>query len=177
MKYSTNDSGVSPCVGDVRPRSSALEMSSETTIGCGYGRECGRGRALVAGLLAAVLVAAPSLSMAEDSAAEVGKESGLGAAAALSSLLYGPAKILYATGGVIIGGFAYAFTAGDTEVASKVFTRSLRGDYVITPAILTGDDTLEFIGRDIPAQTETPATAVAAAGPVYEDTEYDELGW
>jgi hypothetical protein len=164
MKYSRHGAGASPCVGDVRPR--------ETTLG----------RMLVAGLLAAVLVTAPSMALAESDAAEVSKESGLGAAAALSSLFYGPAKILYATGGVIIGGFAYVFTAGDTEVAKKVFTRSLRGDYVITPAILQGKESLEFIGRDLD-DTPAPAASVASAAPAYEDTttdytsDYDDLGW
>ena len=134
---------------------------------------------IATGLLAAVLVAAPSFAMAENKAGEVSKESGLGAAAALSSLLYGPTKIIYATGGVIIGGLTWAFTAGDSEAAGKVFTRSLRGDYVITPAILTGDDSLEFIGRDLPEEKPAPTTAVASAAPApaYEDTEYDELGW
>ena len=159
MKYSMNGTGVSPCVGDVRPRRNTL------------------GRTLVAGLLAAVLVAAPSLSMAEDSAAEVSKESGIGAASALSSLIYGPVKLVYAVGGLVVGSFAYAFTAGDTEVAGKVFTRSLRGDYVITPALLTGEDSLEFIGRDIPEAQPAPTTAVASTTPTYEDTEYDDLGW
>lgn len=164
MKNSKYGAGASPCAGEVRPR--------ETTLG----------RMFVAGLLAAVLMTAPSMAVAGSDSAEVSKESGLGAAAAISSLFYGPAKILYATGGVIIGGFAYVFTAGDTEVAKKVFTRSLRGDYVITPAILTGEDSLEFIGRDL---DDSPATtaSVASAAPAYEDTttdysaDYDDLGW
>jgi len=164
MNNSKHRAGASPCVGEVRPR--------ETTLG----------RMFVAGLLAAVLVTAPSMAFAESDTAEVSKESGLGAAAAISSLVYGPAKILYAAGGLVIGGFAYVFTAGDTQVAKKVFTRSLRGDYVITPAILTGEDKLEFIGRDLD-DTAAPAASVASAAPAYEDTttdyssDYDDLGW
>ena len=160
MKYSKNRSGESPCVGEVRPRKTLI------------------GRTLVTGLLAAVLVLTPTVSMAKDSAAEVSKESGLGAASALTSLIYGPVKLVYAVGGLVIGSFAYAFTAGDTAVAGKVFTRSLRGDYVITPAILTGEESLVFIGRDLPdAETEASTTAVASTTPAYEDTEYDDLGW
>jgi hypothetical protein len=169
MKYSNLGSGVSPCVGDV----------GDVGVGDVRPRKANLGRTLVTGLLAAVLVSTSSSSLAEEGAAEeVGKESGIGAAAAVSSLLYGPAKLLYATGGAIVGGLAYAFTAGDTEVAGKIFTRSLRGDYVITPAILTGNDTLEFIGRDLP-DTTSPTASVAAAPPppAYEDTEYDDLGW
>lgn len=160
MNQLDNGSGLGPCAGDVRPRGTQF------------------GRLLVTGLLAAVLVAAPSsMAMAENDAAEVGKESGLGAAAALSSLIYGPVKILYATGGVITGGLAYAFTAGDSEVASKIFTRSLRGNYVITPEILTGEETLVFIGRDAMEPSSAPTASVASATPAYEDTDYDDLGW
>ena len=132
---------------------------------------------LVAGLLAAALVTAPSMAFAEEEAAETGKESGLGAAAALSSLIYGPVKILYATGGAITGALAWAFTAGDSEVAGTIFTRTLRGDYVVTPENLTGEETLVFIGRDDYAPTAAPAASVASATPAYEDTDYDDLGW
>ena len=127
MNRSKNRSGFGPSAGDVRPRRETL------------------GRTLVAGLLAAVLVMAPSMALAEEGTAEkTGKESGLGAAAALSSLIYGPVKILYATGGAITGALAYAFTAGDGQVAETIFTRSLRGDYVITPEMLTGEQEVVF---------------------------------
>ena len=155
------ESGESSSTGDLRPRQTQSIRVS---------------RLVVAGLLAAVLVMAPTASLAGDSAADVSKESGLGAAAAVSSLFYGPTKLLYATGGLIVGGLAWAFTAGDTEVAKKVFTRSLRGDYVITPAMLVGDESLEFIGRDS-SVTEAPIASVASAAPAYEESEYDELGW
>jgi len=94
-------------------------------------------------------------------------------------LVYGPLKLVYATGGLVVGAFAWVFTAGDTQVAEKVFTRSLRGTYVITPEILLGEQRLEFIGRDLgdrAVRTENVASASAATRPV-EDPEYDELGW
>ena len=163
MKYLKIGSGASPRVGDVRPLETRIRRRG--------------GRAVVAGLLAAVLVMAPSLTFAEDDkAAEVSKESGLGAAAALSSLVYGPVKILYAVGGLVVGGCAWVFTAGDGQVAETVFTRSLRGDYVITPGILLGEEELVFIGRDS-AGSAPPAESVASATPAYEDTDYDDLGW
>jgi len=136
-------------------------------------------RSLVALVLAVALVALPSVGLAENKAGEVGRESGLGAAAAISSLVYGPLKLVYATGGLVVGAFAWVFTAGDTQVAEKVFTRSLRGTYVITPEILLGEQRLEFIGRDLgdrAVRTENVASASAATRPV-EDPEYDELGW
>ena len=160
-----NGSGASPSVGDVRPRETKLALGALSGRST-HGTESRVRRIVVAGLLAAVLATAPTLSFAEGKAAEVSKESGLGAAAAVSSLIYGPAKLLYATGGVIVGAFAYAFTAGDSAVAEKVFTRSLRGDYVITPGMLMGEESLEFIGRDI-AETTAPA---ASAGSICRAT-------
>ena len=144
---------------------------------------------LSATLLVIALATAPTAAFADD-AAETGRESGLGAAAALSTLVYGPVKLLYATGGLIVGSFAWAFTAGDTQVAEKVFTRSLRGTYVITPDHLTGEQPLLFIGRaDTGAATTTTTRpeAVASAASAqreaadeiegFDDSGYDEMGW
>jgi hypothetical protein len=129
--------------------------------------------------LGAALVAAPSVGFAAEKAGEVSKESGLGAAAAVSSLVYAPVKLVYAIGGLVVGSLAWAFTAGDSEVAGQVFTRSLLGNYVITPQILTGEEELVFIGRDPddgPVAAETVAAAEAPT-PAYEDPGYDEMGW
>lgn len=140
---------------DPRPNAAGLRPSSANRAGAAT-------RGLLVFMIALGIVAAPSLSMARDSAEVVGKEGGLGAAAALSSLVYAPAKLLYATGGLVVGAFAWAFTAGDTEVASAVFTRSLKGTYVITPGMLTGDETVEFIGRE-ESEAYAPVGAVASA--------------
>ncbi len=75
-------------------------------------------------------------------------EAGIGALAALSTLVYGPAKLVYALGGVIFGGIAWALSGGDRDVMNAVFTPAVRGDYVVTPAHLRGERPLEFIGRD-----------------------------
>jgi len=136
-------------------------------------------RGLLVGVLAVTLLGAPSVGVAGEKAAAVSRESGLGAAAALSTLVYGPVKLLYAIGGLVTGSLAWVFTAGDTQVAEMVYTRSLRGTYVITPEILLGEERLEFIGRDAhdtPEPTETVAAAdTPAAG--YDESGYDETGW
>jgi hypothetical protein len=90
----------------------------------------------------------PVAALADDNnAGSMAKGIGVGTAAALSSLIYGPIKILYATGGVIVGGLGWAFSGGDAEVAKTVITPAVYGDYVISPSVLTGDDSLEFYGR------------------------------
>jgi hypothetical protein len=138
-------------------------------------------RLLLVGVLAVTLLGAPSVGFAGEKAAAVSRESGLGAAAAISSLVYGPVKVLYAVGGLVIGSFAWVFTAGDSQVAEQVFTRSLRGTYVITPEILVGEERLEFIGRDVhesvaPAASETVAAA-DTPNATYDESGYDEMGW
>ncbi len=99
-------------------------------------------------LLACILVIGlnPADARAQESSAA--SEAGFGALAALSSLVYGPLKVVYATGGLIFGGFAWALSGGDRDVMNAVFTPAVRGDYVVTPAHLRGEKPLEFFGRD-----------------------------
>ena len=59
-------------------------------------------RVLAAGVAALVLAMAPGAVMADD-AKVMAKEAGVGAASAVASLLYGPAKLAYAAGGLIVG--------------------------------------------------------------------------
>ncbi len=113
-------------------------------------------RGLGAMIVAAALFAAPT-AWAESTA----KEGGLGMAAALSSLVYGPAKVVYAIGGTTAAGFAWAFSGGDSRVAQTVVTRSVRGTYVITPEMLQGQDTLEFVGR-APEYRDPPPQVASA---------------
>jgi hypothetical protein len=70
-----------------------------------------------------------------------------GAGSAVASLVYGPAKVLYAIGGSIIAGCAYLFSGGDGAVASPIIDAAMRGDYVISPDMLRGERELHFIGE------------------------------
>ena len=142
-------------------------------------------RGLAVGLTACLL-ASPSVALAGDHTKEVSQESGLGVAAALSSLVYSPVKVVYAVGGLVIGSLAWVFTAGDTNVADKVYVRSLRGTYVITPEILKGEEPLVFIGRDpsvMPVEPKAVATGpVAGATSSASDEDYSadaygDSGW
>jgi hypothetical protein len=74
-------------------------------------------------------------------------EAGVGAAAAISSLIYGPIKIAYSVLGVVFGGFAWGLSGGDTEVMTAVISPAIRGDYVITPSHVRGERPIEFFGR------------------------------
>ncbi len=98
--------------------------------------------ALLTALLAITLQAGPA--WADSQAAEAG----IGTAAALTSLIYGPVKVTYATLGLVIGGIAWGLSGGDSDVMNAIITPAVRGDYVVTPDMLRGRDDLEFIGRD-----------------------------
>ena len=100
--------------------------------------------ALIALAAAATFALTPAPAAAADSA---GMEYGLGVGCAFINLLYGPTKMLYATGGAIVSGFAWVFSAGDTDVAKPIWDASMRGDYMVVPDQLRGRKPLEFIGR------------------------------
>lgn len=121
---------------------------------------------VLAGLCAAGMVLAPGSALAKNQALTMAKTAGLGFASAISSLVYGPVKIAYATTGLLVSGIAYAFSGGDKEVAKVVITPSVMGDYVITPQMLIGERSIQFFGRE-PGYETGPATPppVASGAP------------
>jgi hypothetical protein len=127
------------------------------------------GGAILTGLMALTVV--PTSASADG---QMASEAGIGAGAALSTLVYGPVKLLYAVSGLIFGGIAWGLSGGDSAVMSAVVTPAVRGDYVITPEMLRMEKKVEFFGRD-PAYREEPAQvageppAVSADSVVSED--------
>lgn len=99
--------------------------------------------ALIALTAAAMFAFTPVSAKAENA----GVEFGIGTACALSNLVYGPLKIVYAMGGAIVSGLAWGLSAGDTDVARPIWDTAMRGDYVIEPAHLRDRKPLEFFGR------------------------------
>ena len=101
-------------------------------------------------LLAAAPAGAQTGTQSETDAENGGREgeAGLGVAAGLISLFYAPAKVLYAAGGGLVAGLAYVVSGGDQQVVDPILTPALRGDYVVTPAHLRGEQQLEFVGRE-----------------------------
>ncbi len=71
---------------------------------------------------------------------------GMEAAAALSTIVYFPVKLVFALGGGIVGGLTYAFTVGDEEAAQRVWQASMEGNYIVTPENLTGEQPIYFVG-------------------------------
>ena len=97
-------------------------------------------------LLAAGIAAAPPTALARDEASS--QPSALaGVGAIFCTLVYSPLKLAYAASGLVVGGMAWMWSFGSQRVTRPIFTAALRGDYVVTPAHLTGQRSLEFRGR------------------------------
>jgi hypothetical protein len=87
------------------------------------------------------------LSMAPSVSAEsTVSVAGTGAGAFFATLLYTPAKMIYAIIGGLIGSAAYGLSGGDEVAASRIWTPALRGTYVLTPAHLRGEEPIRFAG-------------------------------
>jgi hypothetical protein len=95
-------------------------------------------------LLTIWIATAPAPAWAQSAATEAG----LGVSSALINLVYGPVKTVYAGCGALFAGFAWIFSAGDSDVARPIINASVRGDYAVTPDHLRGRRDLVFIGRD-----------------------------
>ena len=130
----------------------------------------GRGRTIVAVLVLSIVVGMAKPAMAEDDN-RFATDFGYGVGAFFTNLLYMPAKFTYATLGAITGGFAYVLTGLNTKVGKSVWIPSTGGDYVITPAMLRGEDPIYFSGttqpkherseraeEDLPADGGAPGT-------------------
>jgi len=125
---------------------SFISKSIETSVGGAARSRPGR-RLMMALLVSAAIALAPAAAVAESDGANMAKEAGIGMGTAVASLIYAPIKLVYAFGGLIVGGLAWGFSGGDSNVASVVLTPSLRGDYVVTREQLTGKQEIEFFGR------------------------------
>jgi hypothetical protein len=99
--------------------------------------------------------AAPAAPPTSGPASETTPEGiGLQAASVLTSILYLPCKSILALAGGLAGGIAYAFSAGDLEVAEAVWGPSVYGTYLLTPDHLTGRKPVQFFGAK-PSQTSS----------------------
>jgi hypothetical protein len=101
--------------------------------------------AALGGALALALATSPST--AEPIEPSLATEGGLGAGAALASLVYGPLKIAYVMSGLALSSAGWMWTWGDSDVSGEIYRAALAGDYVITPDHLMGREDIEFSGN------------------------------
>ena len=140
-----------------------------------FSRAALRSKAVLCAWMCVVLLLVAPVTGSAEEVSDAANEGGLGVSAALASLVYGPLKIVYSLGGTVVAGFAYVFSAGDSEVANTVLVRAVRGTYVITPAALRGEEEIEFIGRSSNYQASQGPDSVDVAAP--PEQHEDTYGW
>lgn len=100
----------------------------------------------------------PPLQSTEPSS---GEDLGYGVGSVLASVFYSPFKLTYAGLGLVTGGLGFVLSAGNTDVANNIINPAVRGNYVVTPRHLKGEEPLIFVGA-APAPEAQQATAVAS---------------
>lgn len=75
---------------------------------------------------------------------------GWGTFAVLCNVFYVPAKLAWAGVGGVTGSLAYVVTLGDVETAKRVWRPALGGNYLVTPAMLRGEEPLYFSPTEEP---------------------------
>jgi len=103
-------------------------------------------RMLLAGLLVVALATAFPLRTAQ-AAERYQDDFGWGMAAVGVNLFYTPAKLMYAGCGGIVGGVAYLLSGGEPKAAHRVWSVAAGGTYIVTPAMLRGEESLLFMGE------------------------------
>jgi hypothetical protein len=96
--------------------------------------------------LVGVAVLAAGLGVARPAEAGWLEDAGWGSLTVLTNIVYMPAKLVYATLGGVTGGLAFALTGGSLETAETVWVTSMGGTYVVTPAMLRGEEAIAFTG-------------------------------
>ena len=102
-------------------------------------------RRALAACAACAWLATASPARAERDPTTVGDVS-LGFASGLCTLVYTPLKIVYATGGVVVAGLVFVFSAGNTDTTAQVLRVTAGGDYVVAPEHLRGTRVLRVTG-------------------------------
>lgn len=64
----------------------------------------------------------------------------------LANVGYIPAKAVFAGIGAATSGVVYVATLGNVETARPIWDSSVRGNYVLTPSMIDGEQTIHFAG-------------------------------
>lgn len=78
-----------------------------------------------------------------------GENARWGIAAVSANLLYIPAKITYVVVACVTGGLVYGLTLGNSRAVDAIFSPALGGTYVLSPAMMRGDEPVFFFGESL----------------------------
>ena len=120
-------------------------------------------RSMLAGLvLLGLVVGRPGSGRAEEYTQ--GGEFGLAVGAAASNVLYFPAKLVVATGGLVLGALTGVLTGGDVRSAYAVWVPAASGTYILKAGHLDGSVPVEFFGADYGDRASRRPSAMEAGG-------------
>jgi len=103
-------------------------------------------RVLITLCLGLALAFAAPVSRAE-AVPDYVKDFGWGMATLGTNIFYIPGKMLYATGGAIVGGLALGLTLGNLEAAQHIWSPTVGGTWVLTPEMMRGKKPILFSGE------------------------------
>src|SRR3990170_4205483 len=69
-----------------------------------------------------------------------GEDLGYGLGSVLASMFYSPFKVTYAGLGLVTGGLGFVLSAGNMDVMNNIINPAVRGNYVVTPRHLKGEE-------------------------------------
>jgi len=111
-----------------------------------------RRRWIVTGLIVALLGVSQPCRADSSDGSSYGSDAGYGVLAVVSNVVYMPLKVVYAGLGAVTGGLAWVLTIGNSDVAEAIWSPSMGGTYVVTPAMLRGEEELLVNGPSHPAR-------------------------
>lgn len=115
--------------------------------------------------LSAAEAAQDNTSLPQASEPSSAEDLGYGVGSVLASMFYSPFKLTYAGLGLVTGGLGYVLSAGNTDVANNIINPAIRGNYVVTPGHLKGEEPLVFVGPAPAPEPSQPQQAPSAALP------------
>lgn len=99
----------------------------------------------------ASVVATTLLTGASSVHADYLSDAGMGLLTIGSNVIYMPVKLGYAVVGGVTGSFAYVLTGANYQVAERIWTLSMGGDYVLSVDHLRGQETIHFSTTTTPS--------------------------
>lgn len=73
----------------------------------------------------------------------------------LANVPYVPVKIVFAGLGALASGVSYVATLGQSNLPDSIWDGAVKGNYVLTPRMVEGRDTIHFVGPG-ESRTTTP---------------------
>lgn len=105
----------------------------------------------------------PANSASQPSEPAAGEELGYGFGSVVANIFYMPAKVTYAGLGLLTGGIGFVLSGGRADVANDIIYPAVKGNYVVTPSHLKGNEPLYFVGA--PPPEAAPSSAAYAGDP------------